>query len=144
MQNWLEWLITGALCQKSSLLRLRVVLKSCLRSVKGNLRSVYTSNEWKLCRTTSSDQVRVARRYSLKPKIQIWVNFGGPWNRKFWYISWPFEIYQSHLVYFRTLENLVLIWYIFPRFWYIVWRKIWQPWTKLEAILSVVAHDTKR
>jgi hypothetical protein len=23
----------------------------------------------------------------LKPKIQIWVNFGGPWNRKDWLYS---------------------------------------------------------
>jgi hypothetical protein len=29
---------------------------------------------------------RVARWCILKPKIQIWVNFGGPWNEKGWYI----------------------------------------------------------
>jgi hypothetical protein len=28
-----------------------------------------------------------------KPKIQIWINFGGPWNEKCWYILWPFGIY---------------------------------------------------
>jgi hypothetical protein len=24
--------------------------------------------------------------FILKPKIPIWVNFGGPWNGKYWYI----------------------------------------------------------
>jgi hypothetical protein len=35
---------------------------------------------------------RVARWFSFKPKIRIWVNFGGPWNKKS-YILWSFEIY---------------------------------------------------
>jgi hypothetical protein len=34
----------------------------------------------------------------------------------------PFYIFHGHLVYF------VAMWYIFPPFWYIVPRKIWQPW----------------
>jgi hypothetical protein len=29
---------------------------------------------------------RVARWFIFKPKILIWVNFGGPWNGKYWYI----------------------------------------------------------
>jgi hypothetical protein len=37
---------------------------------------------------------RVARlRYGFEPKIPIWVNFGGPWNGKYWYILWPFGIF---------------------------------------------------
>jgi hypothetical protein len=36
--------------------------------------------------------IRVARWYSFKPKIPIWVNFGGPWNGKGWYIQWLFGI----------------------------------------------------
>jgi hypothetical protein len=32
-----------------------------------------------------------------------------------WYILLPFG-------------NVVVIWYIFLRFWYIVSNKIWQPW----------------
>jgi hypothetical protein len=36
---------------------------------------------------------RVARWYIFKPKIPTWVNFGGPWNGKGWYILWPFGIY---------------------------------------------------
>jgi hypothetical protein len=38
-----------------------------------------------------------------------------------WFIVQPFVIFHEHLVYF------VVIWYIFP-FWYVVPRKIWQPW----------------
>jgi hypothetical protein len=41
--------------------------------------------------------------YFFKPKIPIWVNFGGPRHGKRWYILWPFG-------------NLAAIWYIFPRF----------------------------
>jgi hypothetical protein len=37
-----------------------------------------------------------------------------------WYILWSFS-------------NLVVIWHIFYTFWYIVLRKIWQPWPKLKA-----------
>jgi hypothetical protein len=59
---------------------------------------------------------RVARWYIFKPKIQTWVNFGGPGMEKvgtfyghlehiqaIWYILWPFG-------------NLVAIWYIFSSF----------------------------
>jgi hypothetical protein len=41
-----------------------------------------------------------------------------------WYVLWSFRVFYSHLVYFMVAA----IWYIFPRFWYIVSRKIWQPW----------------
>jgi hypothetical protein len=47
--------------------------------------------------------VRVARWYVFKPKILIWVHFGGPWNEKSWYTIWPFG-------------NLAAIWYIFQCF----------------------------
>jgi hypothetical protein len=59
---------------------------------------------------------RVARWYFFKPKIPIWVNFGGSCNGKCWYIRsilLPFGLFYGHLVYF-------------PPFWYIVPRKIWQ------------------
>jgi thiol-disulfide isomerase/thioredoxin len=34
--------------------------------------------------------IRVARWFILKPKVPIWVNFGGPWIGKCKYILWPF------------------------------------------------------
>jgi hypothetical protein len=37
---------------------------------------------------------RVARWYVFKPKIKIWVNFGGPRNEKSWYILWPFGLHR--------------------------------------------------
>jgi hypothetical protein len=43
---------------------------------------------------------RVARWYIFKPKIPIWVNFGGTEKGKCWDILCPFEIYNGHLVYF--------------------------------------------
>jgi hypothetical protein len=35
----------------------------------------------------------------LKPKIPIWVIFGGSWNGQGWYILWPFGILMAILVY---------------------------------------------
>jgi hypothetical protein len=74
---------------------------------------------------------RVARWW--QTIILIWVYFG-PWNGKCWYtyfiVNWnilrPFGIFYSHLV------HTVVLWYVyFLPFWYIVPRKIWQPWVRL-------------
>jgi hypothetical protein len=67
----------------------------------------------------SSYRRRVARWHSFKPKIQIWVNFGGPCNgtcwyilRPFvnfvaiWYILWPFGIFYCYLFYFPQFGML--------------------------------------
>jgi hypothetical protein len=59
---------------------------------------------------SSGHPVRVARWFVFKPKLPTLVNFGGSWNRKSWYILWPFGLFFGHLVYF------VVIWYISPRF----------------------------
>jgi hypothetical protein len=53
---------------------------------------------------------RVARWHISKPKIPIWVNFGGSCNGRCWYILRPFGLIYGHLVYFTV------VWYIFPRF----------------------------
>jgi hypothetical protein len=70
----------------------------------------------------------VARWYIFKPKLPIWVKFGGPWMENvvifydhleyilvIWYKLWPFGIVCGHLVYFLRLGM----------FWP---RKMWQPW----------------
>jgi hypothetical protein len=41
---------------------------------------------------------RVARWYIFISKIPIKVYFGVPWNRKCWYVSWPFGIFYGNLV----------------------------------------------
>jgi hypothetical protein len=43
---------------------------------------------------------------------------------------WPLGLIHSHLVYIICghLEYFTVVWYIFPPFWYVVPRKIWQPW----------------
>jgi hypothetical protein len=51
---------------------------------------------------------RVARWYNLKPKIPIWVNFGGTWNGRYWYFCDHFGQFSSHLINFMV-------------FWYILW-----------------------
>jgi hypothetical protein len=43
---------------------------------------------------------RVARWVVFKPKIPVWVNFGGSCNGKCWHILCSVEIIYGHLVYF--------------------------------------------
>jgi hypothetical protein len=48
---------------------------------------------------------------------------------------WPFCLLYGQndtflqIIYY-ILVHFVVIWYISPRFWYVVARKIWQPWLK--------------
>jgi hypothetical protein len=77
------------------------------------------------------DPSRVARRYILKPKILIWIHFGGPWSGKGWHILCSFEIHILRpfgTFYGHLVCNLVN----FPPFWYNVSGKIWQPWTRVQ------------
>jgi hypothetical protein len=66
---------------------------------------------------TTAPHSRVARWYIFKPKISIWVNFGGFCNVKmavyfvanrsifpsFVYVLWSFDIFCGHLVYLTVL-----------------------------------------
>jgi hypothetical protein len=78
--------------------------------------------------------------YIFKPKIPIWVNFGGPKIGKCWNILWPFGMFYGHLV------QCVFIWYIFPFLDMYLPRKICQPWPPLcfyaywEAVTTVSLH----
>jgi hypothetical protein len=47
---------------------------------------------------------RVARWHSFKPKIPIWVIFGGSCNGRF--VLWPIGLFYGHWIYFGA------IWYI--------------------------------
>jgi hypothetical protein len=54
-----------------------------------------------------------------KPKMQIWVNFGGPWNWKGWHTNSTNGKLESITAIWYILwsfGNLVPLWYIFPRF----------------------------
>jgi hypothetical protein len=52
--------------------------------------------EWRGPR--GANQSMVARWFVFKPKIPIWLNFGGPYKGKCWYILWSFGIFYGHLV----------------------------------------------
>jgi hypothetical protein len=45
---------------------------------------------------------RVARWFLFRPKIPIWIYFGGPWNGKCCYIVWSYIhiLFYNHWVYF--------------------------------------------
>jgi hypothetical protein len=63
---------------------------------------------------------------SFQTKIPSWVNLGGPWNLKCWYILWPFGISYSRLAIFGAIRECCDNLEYFSPFWYIVPRKIWQ------------------
>jgi hypothetical protein len=69
-------------------------------------------------------------RYIFRPKIAIWVNFGGSCNGRCWYILCTFGVFYGHLIYFMTIWYILWSFGIPPAwhpFWCIVHRKIWQP-----------------
>jgi hypothetical protein len=41
------------------------------------------------------------------------------------------NILRSFGIFYGHFGDVVVIWYISPTFWYIVSRKIWQPWCEL-------------
>jgi hypothetical protein len=60
---------------------------------------------------------RYARWFVFKPKIQIWVNFGGSCTGKCWYILWTLRPFMYGLFYILwTFGKVMVIWYIFPPF----------------------------
>jgi hypothetical protein len=67
-----------------------------------------TGKDFSLCRQS----LGVARWFIFKPKIPIWVIFGGPWTGKCLYILWLFGIFYGHLGYVMTIGYIVFIWYI--------------------------------
>jgi hypothetical protein len=58
----------------------------------------------------------VASWYIFQPKILIWVNFGGLWNGKCWYILHMASrnIFWSFGIFYGQYGNLVVIWYFTP------------------------------
>jgi hypothetical protein len=56
--------------------------------------------------------IRVARWFVFTPKIPVWVNFGGLWNGKCWYVLWPFG---KHILRpFGTIYGRLVNWIILP------------------------------
>jgi hypothetical protein len=82
----------------------------------------------RVCKSLQSVGFRVVRWIVFKPKLPIWVNFIGSCNGSCCYILWPFGIFYGHLVYFVAIWCILLLFGIFFPFWYVVPRKIWQPW----------------
>jgi hypothetical protein len=56
------------------------------------------------------------------------VHFCGPCV-VIWYIWWLFGVFCGHLVYFKVIWYILWSFGIFFPLWYVVPRKIWQPWS---------------
>jgi hypothetical protein len=93
----------------------KIVAKNC-EKWKKNAERIDLYLDSRFAAAFDSIPTRVARCFIFKPKIPIWVNFGGPWNGKGWYILWPFGIYCGHLVHLKPIGNLLAIWCIFSHF----------------------------
>jgi hypothetical protein len=93
--------------------------------------------------TTEFDPVtsglpRVARWFLFKPKIPIWVNFGGSCNGRCWHVYgyWVhFTVLRSFVIFYGHLVYFVVIWYIFPRFGSLNQEKSGNPGLIQEPIL---------
>jgi hypothetical protein len=57
---------------------------------------------------------RVARWYVFKPKNRLWVNYGGLWNEKSWYILWQYLTVIWYILW--PFGILAEDWYNFPSF----------------------------
>jgi hypothetical protein len=102
------------------------------------LRGSNATHDWQ---ELEQDEARVARCI-FKPKILIWVNYGGPLNGKGCYILRPLGIYYGHLVYFNAIWQLSGNLVYGPQFWYIVSRKIWQSWMKPFLLFLIANRNT--
>jgi hypothetical protein len=90
--------------------------------------SSYMDAKWRLQEKIHALQFGVARWYIFKPKIPLWVNFGGSYNGRCCYMLSTFGLFYGQSVYFMPISiYFIVIWYIFPQFLYVVPRKIWQP-----------------
>jgi hypothetical protein len=84
---------------------------------------------------------RVARWHVFKPKIQIWVNFGGPWFKKV-------VLFYDHLEYFtaiwyilRPFGKLVAILEYFPCFSILNKEKSGNPGVHLRMYVSTLTNS---
>jgi hypothetical protein len=57
---------------------------------------------------------RVARWHIFKPKIPLWVNFGGSYNGRCWCILWLFGLFSSFWYILWPFGIFLVIWYIPP------------------------------
>jgi hypothetical protein len=79
---------------------------------------------------------RVARWYIFEPKIPIWANFRGPSIVKGSYIICLFGMYYGHSEHLMAIRLFSFNLTRFPPFWYIMSRKIWQPWVQNGFLLN--------
>jgi hypothetical protein len=95
-------------------------------------------------------RLRVARWHIFKPKIPIWLNFGGSCNGRCWYILWPLGIFYRNLVYicilwpFGILNDYLVI---FPRFGILYKAKSGNPVVRPSVSIQMMiwaSHLTKK
>jgi hypothetical protein len=99
-----------------------------VRKLISNFNHIHTSNfvlSYLLHADELNAYIRVARWFTFKSKIPIWVNFGGPWIGKCWYIFAVWNILRTFGIFYDRLVHFVLI---SAGFGIMHQEKIWQPW----------------
>jgi hypothetical protein len=86
----------------------------------------WSAQRWKV--HSAEAAARVARWHIFEPKILIWVNFGGLAMSDVGINLWPFGLFYCHLVFVVAVWYNSGFWGISVPFWYVIPRKIWQPW----------------
>jgi hypothetical protein len=77
------------------------------------------------------------RWYVFVPKMPFLVRFEWPWDEKVWCISSLFVIHIAMLVFFMDIWYFgAHIVYILFTFWFVVRRKIWQPWRGFGSVIA--------
>jgi hypothetical protein len=93
-----------------------------------------------------------------RPNIAIWVNIGGPCNRRCWYSLWTFCLFYGHYIIFWPFGTHTYLYcghlVHFLVIWYILWsfgiffpvlvccnEKIWQPWLKSFIVSRTISNS---
>jgi hypothetical protein len=83
-------------------------------SIFQNGRTPLAPNRWKMnLPRLESAKSGLPDGILFKPKIQIWVNFGGSCNGRCWYILWTFGPFYGHLVHFTDIWYILCLFGIF-------------------------------
>jgi hypothetical protein len=89
-----------------------------LRSTDGQWLRATADQKWMFKLTPC----RVARWHIFKPKIPIWVHFGGSSKGRCWHILLPFGLFTAICIFCGHWVYFMVIWYVFS--WFSMLRSI--------------------
>jgi hypothetical protein len=73
-------------------------------------------------------------------KSPVLVHFGRRLDENFWHLLWTFGTLCGNLPYFMAIWHILSSFIILSPFWYIAWRKIWQPCSSIQLQIYILAR----